>query len=184
MTLEEIGYVKKAYDLCCEKYDGKRMRSGRPMVQHVLEVAKICYSEMGMHSKTIVCAILHNITKVTDVTFDDIKEQFGERVSLILKGLSNVMALDMSLISSQSDTFRKLFLSMIDDIRVVMLIIAHCLYNCRNKPHHRIKGSRAIFPGGNNVVFHIGYISAARRLPFVRHGVWSRDRYPTGHVQG
>ena len=133
MTLEEIGYVKKAYDLCCEKYDGKRMRSGRPMVQHVLEVAKICYSEMGMHSKTIVCAILHNITKVTDVTFDDIKEQFGERVSLILKGLSNVMALDMSLISSQSDTFRKLFLSMIDDIRVVMLIIAHCLYNCRNK---------------------------------------------------
>ena len=133
MTLEEVGFVKKAYELCCSKYDGTRMRSGRPMVLHVLEVAKISYSEMGMHSKTIVCALLHNITKVSDVTFDDIKEQFGERVMLILKGLIKVMSLNMSQISTQSDTFRKLFLSMIDDIRVVMLIIAHCLSNCRHQ---------------------------------------------------
>ncbi len=133
MTLEEVGFVKKAYELCCSKYDGMRMCSGRPMVLHVLEVAKISYSEMGMHSKTIVCALLHNITKVSDVTFDDIKEQFGERVMLILKGLIKVMSLNMSQISTQSDTFRKLFLSMIDDIRVVMLIIAHCLSNCRHQ---------------------------------------------------
>lgn len=133
MTLEEVGFVKKAYELCCSKYDGMRMRSGRPMVLHMLEVAKISYSEMGMHSKTIVCALLHNITKVSDVTFDDIKEQFGERVMLILKGLIKVMSLNMSQISTQSDTFRKLFLSMIDDIRVVMLIIAHCLSNCRHQ---------------------------------------------------
>ena len=133
MTLEEVGFIGKAYDLCCSKYDGMRMRSGRPMMLHVLEVAKICYSEMGMHSKTIVSALLHNITKVTDVTFDEIKEQFGERVALILRGLVNVMSLNMSQISTQSDTFRKLFLSMIEDIRVVMIIIAHCLCNCRNQ---------------------------------------------------
>ncbi|MBR4838291.1 MAG: bifunctional (p)ppGpp synthetase/guanosine-3',5'-bis(diphosphate) 3'-pyrophosphohydrolase [Bacteroidales bacterium] len=133
MTLEEVGFIGKAYDLCCVKYDGMRMRSGRPMMLHVLEVAKICYSEMGMHSKTIVCALLHNITKVSDVTFDEIKEKFGERVALILNGLIKVMSLNMSQISTQSDTFRKLFLSMIDDIRVVMLIIAHCLSNCRNQ---------------------------------------------------
>ena len=132
MTLEEVGFVKKAYELCCLKYDGMRMKSGRPMMLHVLEVAQISYSEMGMHSKTIVCALLHNMTKCTDTTFDEIKEQFGERVSLILKGLAKVMELNMSQISTQSDTFRKLFLSMIDDIRVVMLIIAHCLSNCRN----------------------------------------------------
>ena len=133
MTLEEVGFIGKAYDLCCVKYDGMRMRSGRPMMLHVLEIAKICYSEMGMHSKTIVCALLHNITKVSDVTFDEIKEKFGERVALILNGLIKVMSLNMSQISTQSDTFRKLFLSMIDDIRVVMLIIAHCLSNCRNQ---------------------------------------------------
>lgn len=133
MTLEEVGFVKKAYELCCVKYDGKRMRSGRPMMLHVLDVAQICYSEMGMHSKTIVCALLHNITKVTDVTLDELKEQFGERVALILKGLIKVMSLNMSQISTQSDTFRKLFLSMVDDIRVVMLIIAHCVSNCRNQ---------------------------------------------------
>ena len=140
MTLEEVGYIGKAYDLCCLKYDGKRMRSGRPMMLHVLEVAKICYSEMGMHSKTIVCALLHNITKVTDVTFEDIKDQFGERVALILRGLIKVMSLNMSLISTQSDTFRKLFLSMVDDIRVVMLIIAHCLSNCRHQGDIDVSG--------------------------------------------
>lgn len=140
MTLEEVGFIGKAYDLCCLKYDGMRMRSGRPMVLHVLEVAKICYSEMGMHSKTIVCALLHNITKVTDVTFDDIKEQFGERVALILRGLVKVMSLNMSQISTQSDTFRKLFLSMVDDIRVVMLIIAHCLSNCRHQGDIDVSG--------------------------------------------
>ncbi|MBR4137554.1 MAG: bifunctional (p)ppGpp synthetase/guanosine-3',5'-bis(diphosphate) 3'-pyrophosphohydrolase [Bacteroidales bacterium] len=140
MTLEEVGFIGKAYDLCCSKYDGMRMRSGRPMVLHVLEVAKICYSEMGMHSKTIVCALLHNITKVTDVNFDDIKEQFGERVALILRGLVKVMSLNMSQISTQSDTFRKLFLSMVDDIRVVMLIIAHCLSNCRHQGDIDVSG--------------------------------------------
>ena len=140
MTLEEVGFIGKAYDLCCSKYDGMRMRSGRPMMLHVLEVAKLCYSEMGMHSKTIVCALLHNITKVTDVTFDDIKEQFGERVALILNGLIKVMSLNMSQISTQSDTFRKLFLSMVDDIRVVMLIIAHCLSNCRHQGDIDVQG--------------------------------------------
>ena len=133
MTLEEVGYVKKAYELCCKKYDGMRVRSGRPMMLHVLEVAQICYSEMGMHSKTIVSALLHNITRCTDTTFDELKEQFGERVTLILKGLMKVMSLNMSHISTQSDAFRKLFLSEIDDIRVVMMIIAHCLSNCRNQ---------------------------------------------------
>lgn len=133
MTLEEVGYVKKAYELCCRNYDGMRMSSGRPMMLHVLEVAQISYSEMGMHSKTIVSALLHNITRCTDVTFDEIKEMFGERVMLILKGLKKVMALNVEKITTQSDAFRKLFLSMIDDIRVVMLIIAHCLCNCRNQ---------------------------------------------------
>ncbi len=140
MTLEEVGYVKKAYEMCCAKYDGKRMLSGRPMVLHVIEVAQICYSEMGMHSKTIVSALIHNITKCTDTTFDEIKEQFGDRVVLILKGLVKVMSLNMSQISTQSDTFRKLFLSMVDDIRVVMLIIAHALSNCRHQGDIDVQG--------------------------------------------
>ena len=140
MTLEEVGYVKKAYEMCCAKYDGKRMLSGRPMVLHVIEVAQICYSEMGMHSTTIVSALIHNITKCTDTTFDEIKEQFGDRVVLILKGLVKVMSLNMSQISTQSDTFRKLFLSMVDDIRVVMLIIAHALSNCRHQGDIDVQG--------------------------------------------
>jgi len=109
------------------------MDSGRPVVLHALNVAQIAYSELGMKSKTVVSALLHNITRYTDVTFEDIKTQFGDRVALILNNLEKVMGLDMTHISTQSDTFRKLFLSMIDDIRVVMLILAHCLDSCRNK---------------------------------------------------
>ena len=133
MTLDEVGYVRQAYELCCRKYDGCRMKSGRPMMLHLLELAQITYSEMGMRSKSVVCALLHNITKYTDTTFDEIKEQFGERVMLIIKGLSKVMSLDNTNISMQSDTLRKLFLSMIDDIRVVLIVIAHTLYDCRHQ---------------------------------------------------
>ncbi|MCQ2309048.1 MAG: HD domain-containing protein [Bacteroidales bacterium] len=133
MTPDEIEYVRKAYDLCCEKFGESVMDSGRPVVLHALNVAQIAYSELGMRSKTVVSALLHNITRYTDVTFDEIKTLFGDRVALILNDLEKVMGLDMTHISTQSDTFRKLFLSIIDDIRVVMLILAHCLDSCRNK---------------------------------------------------
>jgi len=133
MTPEEIEYVKKAYTLCCEKYGENLMDSGRPIVLHALNVAQISYSELGMQSKTVVSALLHNITRYSDITFEEIKTVFGDRVALILNDLEKVMGLDMTHVSTQSDTFRKLFLSMIDDIRVVMLILAHCLDSCRNK---------------------------------------------------
>lgn len=133
MMMEEVGYVRQAYELCCRKYDGYRMKSGRPMMLHLIELAQITYSEMGMRSKSVVCALLHNITKYTDTTFDEIKEQFGERVMLIIKGLQNVMSLNDARVSVNSDTSRKLFLSMIDDIRVVLIVIAHTLYYCRHQ---------------------------------------------------
>jgi len=132
MTREEVDYIVKAYELCSNKYENALMDSGRPLLLHCIEVAQIAYSEMGMRSKTIVSALLHNITRYTDVTIDQIKEQFGDRVVLILNDLEKVMALDMAHISTQSDTFRKLFLSMIEDIRVVMLIIAHSIDSCRH----------------------------------------------------
>lgn len=132
MTRDEVGYISKAYALCREKYADALMDSGRPLLLHCLDVAQIAYSELGMKSKTVVSALLHNITRYTDVTIDQIKEQFGDRVALILNDLEKVMALDMTHISTQSDTFRKLFLSIIDDIRVVMLIIAHSIDSCRH----------------------------------------------------
>ncbi len=132
MTRDEIDYISRAFDLCREKYADVLMDSGRPLLLHCLEVAQIAYSELGMKSKTVVSALLHNITRYTDVTIDQIKCQFGDRVALILNDLEKAMALDMTHISTQSDTFRKLFLSIIDDIRVVMLIIAHSIDSCRH----------------------------------------------------
>lgn len=132
MTPDEVGYIKKAFEFCCEKYGGSVMISGRPVVLHAINVAQIAYSELGMRSKTVVSALLHNITRYTDVTIEDIRELFGDRVALILNDLEKVMGLDTARVATQSDTFRKLFLSIIDDIRVVMLILAHSLDSCRN----------------------------------------------------
>lgn len=144
MSAEEVDYVKKAYSLCSEKFGGSVMESGRPVVLHALNVAQIAYTELGMRSKTVVSALLHNITRYTDVSFEEIKTSFGDRVALILNDLEKVMGLDMTHVSTQSDTFRKLFLSIIDDIRVVMLILAHCLDSCRNKADIE---SEVIVPG-------------------------------------
>lgn len=145
MTLEEVGYAKDAYELCWEKYNGVRMKSGRPMMLHVIEVAQIAYSEMGLHSKSVVCSLLHNIVKFTDATYEEIQEKFGERVALILKGLHKITSIDYDQYNVQSDTFRKLFLSMIDDIRVLMIIIAHCLANSRHLDE--IDGNIIVNPG-------------------------------------
>src|SRR5574344_1561168 len=94
MTVEEVMYVKKAYELCCFAYDGMRMNSGRPVLLHVIDVAQISYSELGLRSKTVVSALLHNIMNWTNTTTEELRSKFGDRVAIIIEGLSKVMALD------------------------------------------------------------------------------------------
>ena len=133
MDAEQIGFIDKAYRVVLEKYDGRRTLSGGLYVLSLIEMADIAANEIGLRSKTVVGIFLHRITKDTDVTIDYIKEHFGERTSLIVEGYDKISDIQTSKVSFQSEQFRRLYLSLIDDIRVVLIKIIHRLYDMRHR---------------------------------------------------
>lgn len=133
MDDEQIDYIDKAYKLVLEKYDGRKTLSGGLFVLSLIEMADIAANEIGLRSKTIVGIFLHRISRETDVTLDYIKEQFGERTSLIVEGYDKISDIQTSKVSFQSEQFRKLYLSLIDDIRVVLIKIIHRLHDVRHR---------------------------------------------------
>ena len=133
MDAEQIGYIVKAYELAFEKYDGKKTLSGGIYLLKLIEMADIAVTEIGLRSKTIVGIFLHGITTETDVTIDYIKEHFGERAALIVDGYSRISAIQTNKVSFQSEQFRRLYLSLIEDIRVLLIKIIGLLYDMRHK---------------------------------------------------
>ncbi len=133
MDSEQIGYIVKAYNLALEKYDGRKTLSGGLFVLSLIEMADIAVNEIGLRSKTIVGIFLHKIMLESDVTIEYIKEHFGERTALIVEGYDKISCIQTNKVSFQSEQFRKLYLSLIDDIRVLLIKIIHLLYDMRHR---------------------------------------------------
>lgn len=133
MDSEQIGYIIKAYKLALEKYDGRKTTSGRLYILKLIEMADIAVNEIGLRSKTIVGIFLHEITSETDVSIDYIKEHFGDRAAMIVDGYSKISAIQTSKVSFQSEQFRRLYLSLIEDIRVLLIKIICLLYDMRHR---------------------------------------------------
>ena len=133
MDSEQIGYIVKAYKLALEKYDGRKTISGGIYMLKLIEMADIAVSEIGLRSKTIVGIFLHEITSETDVAIDYIKEHFGDRAAMIVDGYSKISAIQTSKVSFQSEEFRRLYLSLIEDIRVLLIKIICLLYDMRHR---------------------------------------------------
>lgn len=133
MDSEQIGYIVKAYKLALEKYDGRKTISGGLYMLKLIEMADIAINEIGLRSKTIVGIFLHGITSESDVTIDYIKEHFGDRAAMIVDGYSKISAIQTSKVSFQSEQFRRLYLSLIEDIRVLLIKIICLLYDMRHK---------------------------------------------------
>lgn len=133
MDSEQIGYITKAYKLALEKYDGKKTLSGGLYVLSLIEMADIAANEIGLRSKTIVGIFLHGIMLESDVTIEYVKEHFGERTALIVEGCDKISNIQTNKVSFQSEQFRKLYLSLIDDIRVILIKIIRLLYNMRHR---------------------------------------------------
>ena len=133
MDSEQIGYIVKAYKLALEKYDGRKTLSGGLYILKLIEMADIAINEIGLRSKTIVGIFLHGITSESDVTIDYIKEHFGDRAAMIVDGYSKISAIQTSKVSFQSEQFRRLYLSLIEDIRVLLIKIICLLYDMRHK---------------------------------------------------
>ena len=123
--------IKKAFNVSLEAHKEMRRKSGEPYIYHPLAVAQICVEEIGLGTTSIVSALLHDVVEDTDVTLNDIKRDFGGKVSRIIDGLTKISGVFEHGTSQQAENFRKLLLSLSDDVRVILIKIADRLHNMR-----------------------------------------------------
>ncbi|NOZ47704.1 MAG: bifunctional (p)ppGpp synthetase/guanosine-3',5'-bis(diphosphate) 3'-pyrophosphohydrolase [Chlorobi bacterium] len=123
--------ITHAFEIAKEAHQHMRRRSGEPYVLHPLEVAKIVTREIGLGAKSMTCAMLHDVVEDTDYEIEDIRNIFGEKIAYIIDGLtkiSDVFDRDSSL---QAENFRKMLLTLSDDVRVILIKLADRLHNMR-----------------------------------------------------
>lgn len=137
----KIDLITKAFNFAKAAHKGVRRRSGEPYILHPLAVALVCCEEIGLGSTTICAALLHDVVEDTEYTRDDIANIFGEKVANIVEGVTKVgggIFADRG--STQAETFKKILLTMSDDIRVILVKIADRLHNMRtlaSMPQHK-----------------------------------------------
>ena len=133
---QEIDTVQKAFDFANEAHKGVRRRSGEPYIIHPIEVAKIVVNEIGLGCKSIVAALLHDVVEDTDYTVEDIRNLFGDKNATLVDGLTKIKTVldneDKSKVKSiQAENFKRILLTLNDDVRVVLIKLADRLHNCR-----------------------------------------------------
>jgi guanosine-3',5'-bis(diphosphate) 3'-pyrophosphohydrolase len=139
-TAEGRKLIQKAFDLAHEAHRGVRRRSGELYILHPLAVARIVADEIGLGPKGVAAALLHDVVEDTDYTAEDIEGIFGEKVASIVNGLTKLEGVFDQTRSKQAENFRKLLLTMIEDIRVILIKLADRLHNMRtldSMPEHK-----------------------------------------------
>ena len=127
--------IRKAFEVAVEAHKEMRRKSGEPYIYHPIAVAQICAEEIGLGATGIVCALLHDTVEDTDLTLDDVKGLFGEKVSQIIDGLTKISGVIDNTSSIQAENFRKVLLTMSEDIRVILIKLADRLHNMRTLEH-------------------------------------------------
>ena len=130
---QKLKVVEDAYQFCLEKYDGKYMISGKPYLFHLIDLARIAVLEVGLGYMSVVAAFLHGITYKENVDMAYLEERFGKRIATVLRGFDKISALHTERVAYNSDNFRDLFLSLVEDMRTVLLKVAHRVYDVRNQ---------------------------------------------------
>ncbi len=124
--------VIRAFEFASKKYEGRLLPNGDPYVIHSMDVAVTSMREIGLGPTSAICSLLHGLVIDELVSISEIKKLFGESVTEILEGFKKVSELSTEKVSLQSEAFRKLFLSMVDDMRVILIRLAHDLNDLRN----------------------------------------------------
>ena len=128
----KVEIITKAFALANEAHKGARRRSGEPYIMHPLAVARIVCKEIGLGSTSICAALLHDVVEDTEYTVEDLRSLFGDKIAQIVDGLTKISSgMFGENVSSQAENFRKLLLTMSDDIRVILVKIADRLHNMR-----------------------------------------------------
>lgn len=141
----ELDLVQKAFDFANEAHKGVRRRSGEPYILHPIAVAKIVVSNIGLGCKSIIAALLHDVVEDTDYTVDDLRNLFGDKVATIVEGLTKIKTVldnedKARQKSMQAENFKRILLTLNDDVRVVLIKLADRLHNCRTiefMPEHK-----------------------------------------------
>ena len=123
--------IRKAFDIALEAHKNMRRKSGEPYIYHPIAVALICAEEIGLGTTSVVCALLHDVVEDTDLTLDDIKGLFGAKEAKIIDGLTKISGVFDQGSSLQAENFRKMLLTLSDDIRVILIKLADRLHNMR-----------------------------------------------------
>ena len=130
---EHLALIDKAYRYCLEKYDGRYLLSGKAYMLHLIDMARIAVVEVGLGYISVVAAFLHGIDYKKGVTIKELREQFGRTVAIILEDFSEISRLDTEKVAYNSDNFQVMYLSLIDDMRSVLLKMVHRVYDVRNQ---------------------------------------------------
>lgn len=132
MHRQKVELITRAFHFANQAHHGVRRLSGEPYMMHPLAVARICVKEIGLGSTSICSALLHDVVEDTDYTVEDIENLFGEKIAKIVAGLTKISGgVFGEHASEQAENFRKLLLTISDDIRVVLIKIADRLHNMR-----------------------------------------------------
>jgi guanosine-3',5'-bis(diphosphate) 3'-pyrophosphohydrolase len=123
--------IRKAFDMALESHKDMRRKSGEPYIYHPIAVAQIAAEEIGLGTTSIVCALLHDVVEDTDVTLEDIEREFGKKVTKIIDGLTKISGVFDTNSSLQAENFRKMLLTLADDVRVILIKLADRLHNMR-----------------------------------------------------
>ncbi|MBB5621276.1 GTP pyrophosphokinase [Pedobacter cryoconitis] len=132
--------IRKAFDMALESHKDMRRKSGEPYIYHPIAVAQIAAEEIGLGTTSIVCALLHDVVEDTEITLEDIEREFGKKTAKIIDGLTKIAGVFDYNSSLQAENFRKMLLTLADDVRVILIKLADRLHNMRTMdfmPRHK-----------------------------------------------
>ena len=142
---EELEVVRRAFKFANDAHSNVRRRSGEPYMLHPIAVAQIVVDSIGLGYKSISAALLHDVVEDTDYTVEDLREAFGDKIATLVEGLTKIKNVldteektkgtDISHQSLQAENFKRILLTMNDDVRVVLIKLADRLHNCRTIEH-------------------------------------------------
>ncbi len=131
LTNEQKKLIRSAFDLALDAHKDMRRKSGEPYIYHPIAVAKIAASEIGLGTTSIVCALIHDVVEDSNYTLLDIKRKFGDKIAKIVDGLTKIQEVFDHTDSMQAENFRKMLLTLSDDVRVILVKLCDRLHNMR-----------------------------------------------------
>ena len=128
---KDAGQIRLAFTTAMEAHKEMRRKSGEPYIYHPIAVAQICVDEIGLGPTAVVAALLHDVVEDTDMELKDIEKLFGKKVTKIIDGLTKISGVFQHGSSLQAENFRKMLLTLSEDVRVILIKIADRLHNMR-----------------------------------------------------